>query len=364
MKVLILANHYNTLRIFRRELIKRLSSEGHEVVISIPKCDLENKSILESYGSRVIFTEFDRRGTNPLKDLSLLHEYKKLMKSERPDKVITYTIKCNIYGALASKKYKIEHYANITGLGSAFQSKNLIRLLVSFLYKISLKHSKRVFFENSGNRDTLVNEKIVKEESSVVLPGAGVNLSEFAPCPYPSINEQIRFLFIGRIMQEKGVDEYFEAIKRIKTDHPEIQFDFIGWYEDDYESSVSLLSSEQLLNFYGFQADVKPFIQRSHCIVLPSWHEGMSNTLLESAAMCRPLIASNIHGCKEAIIAGKTGFLSQVRNADSLHETIVKFIELSYEEKKEMGINGRSYMESNFDKDLVVDATLKEIFEV
>ena len=362
MKVLILANHYNTLRIFRRELIKKLHNDGHEVIISIPKCDDDNKNILESYGTKVVFTEFERRGTNPIKDLSLLREYKKLIKNEKPDKVISYTIKCNIYGALACKKYKTDHYSNVTGLGSAFQSKSLMRMLVSFLYRISLKHSKRVFFENTGNRDTLVNDKIVKQELTFVLPGAGVNLSEFSPSPYPPKQEPLRFLFVGRIMREKGVDEYFDAIKRLKSDHPEIQFDFIGWYEDNYEETVSSMVSENLLNFYGFQADVKPFIAKAHCVVLPSWHEGMSNTLLESASMCRPLIASDIHGCKEAIVDGKTGFLSKVRDSDSLYEQLLKFINLSYEEKAEMGVNGRSFMEEKFDKDLVVETTLKEIF--
>ena len=362
MKVLILANHYNTLRIFRRELIKKLSSDGHDVVISIPKCDDENKAILESYGAKVIFTEFDRRGTNPVKDIALLREYKKIIKSEKPDKVIAYTIKCNIYGALACKSYGVEHYANVTGLGSAFQTKNLMRLLVSFLYKVSLKHSKCVFFENTGNRDTLVNDKIVKLENTFVLPGAGVNLSEFSPREYPSENNPIRFLFVGRIMREKGVDEYFEAIKLIKSTYSEVQFDFIGWYEDNYESTVNSMVSENLLNFYGFQSDVKPFIEKAHCVVLPSWHEGMSNTLLESAAMCRPLIASDIHGCKEAILENQTGLLTTVRDKDSLYNALVNFINLPYPEKLSMGSNGRAYMEKYFDKDRVVDITLKEIF--
>ncbi len=363
MKILILANHYNTLRIFRRELIKRLASDGHEVIISIPKCDDENKDILASYGARVIFTEFERRGTNPIKDFALYKEYKKLIKSEHPDKVIAYTIKCNIYGALACKKFSVDHYSNVTGLGSTFQSKNLMRSLVSFLYKISLKHSKRVFFENTGNRDVLVGEKIVRKEDTFVLPGAGVNLDEFSPSEYPAKDEPLRFLYIGRIMREKGIDEYFDAIKRIKAEHPTIQFDFIGWYEDNYESIVSKMTDDGLLNFYGFQSDVKPFITRASCVVLPSWHEGMSNTLLESAAMCRPLIASNIHGCKESIIDNETGYLSNVRDADSLYEKITAFIQLPYDTKKAMGIKGRSYMEQKFDKNLVVDITLKEIFE-
>lgn len=363
MKILILANHFNTLRIFRRELIKSLSESGHEVVISIPTCDNENKEILESYGTKVVFTDFERRGTNPIKDFSLLRKYNKLIKEVKPDKVITYTIKCNIYGGYACKRANIPHYANITGLGSTFQSQGLIRKLVSFLYKTSLKRSRTVFFENEGNKNTIVNDKIIKESQAFVLPGAGVNLSEFCPTEYPLTEETVNFLFVGRIMQEKGVNEYFEAIKRIAPIYPQARFDFIGWYEDNYEETVKAMERDGLLRFHGFQSDVKPFIENAHCVVLPSWHEGMSNTLLESAAMCRPLITSNIHGCKEAVTDGYNGYLTEVRNSESLYNAIEKFILLSYEQKKEMGLNGRVFMENHFDKNMVVDMTIKEIFK-
>ncbi len=362
MKILVLANHYNTLRIFRRELLKALSEKGHEIVISIPECDADNKQILESYGTRVIFTDFDRRGMNPIKDIALYRSYSHLIADEKPNKVITYTIKCNIYGGLASKKHKVDYYANITGLGSTFQTNGLLRKLVSFLYKCSLNKSKKVFFENIGNRNTIVNDGIVKPEQTVVLPGAGVNLDEFSPTPYPEYSSPIRFLFVGRIMREKGVDEYFEAIKRIKSVYPDTCFDFIGWYEDDYEDIVKSMQCEGLLKFHGFQSDVKPFIVAAHCVVLPSWHEGMSNTLLESAAMCRPLITTDIHGCKEAVEDGSNGYITKVKDADSLYDAIKKFILLSNDERKTLGLNGRIQMEKMFDKNMVVDKTMSEIF--
>lgn len=363
MKILILANHYNTLRIFRRELIIALAKQNHEITIAIPQCDEENKRILESYGSRVVFVEVDRRGTNPLKDLALLKAYKKLIRTENPDKVITYTIKCNIYGGMACKKQHIPHYANITGLGSTFQSKNLMRKFISMLYKNALKHSRKVFFENIGNRDVLINDKIIKEYQAVVLPGAGVNLNEFPPTPYPDADDNINFLFVGRIMREKGVDELFEVIKRIKSKHKNIEFSFIGWYEDNYKSIVEEMQSNGLLVFHGFQPDVKPFIAKAHCVILPSWHEGMSNTLLEAASMCRPIITGNIHGCKEAVIDRKSGFLVEVRNPESLYNALDNFLKLSYNEKVAMGMQGRKRMEAMFDKDMVVALTIKEIFK-
>lgn len=361
-KILILANHYNTLRIFRRELICALSREN-EVTAVIPPCDDENKKILQSYGAEVRFVQMERRGMNPLKDAALLMHYNSLIKKIHPDKVITYTIKCNIYGSVVCKWRKISSYANVTGLGSTFQNNGFTRKFVSTLYKISLNKTKCIFFENTGNRDTLVNDGIVKSNQTVVMPGAGVNLREFNACQYPPEKEAIRFLFVGRIMKEKGVDELFYAINKIRERYGAIYFDFIGWYEDDYKTIVEDLQNKGYIKFYGFQADVRPFIRKAHCIVLPSYHEGMSNTLLEGAAMCRPLIASNIHGCMEAVEDGKTGYLAKVKNAESLYEKIIEFIELPYEKKKEMGLNGRSYMKKRFDKDYVVEKTMKAIFD-
>lgn len=361
MKILILANHYNTLRIFRRELLQKLSSLGHELVVSLPETDDENRKIIESYGCRIVIEpEMERRGNNPVKDLALLKNYIKLIKTEKPDKIISYTIKCNIYGAEAAKICKVPCYCNVTGLGSTFQNDNLTRKMVSVMYKFSMNKAEKIFFENVGNRDTLVKLGIVKNEQTVVMPGAGVNLEEFCETPYPADNE-IRFIFVGRIMAEKGVNELFFAIKKLKKEYNNLQFDFIGWYEDNYEDTVKDLQEKGLINFYGFQPNVKPFIEESHCIVLPSWHEGMSNTLLEGAAMCRPLITSNIHGCLEAVEDGKTGLLSEVKNEASLYETMKKFIELPYEERKQMGILGRQRMMKVFDKNLVVNKTLKEI---
>lgn len=362
MKILILANHYNTLRIFRRELLQALSKAGHVVVVSIPPCDQKNKEILESYGTRVVFTTFDRRGTNPLEDLRLLREYQKLIRAECPDKVITYTIKCNIYGAFACKAKRIAHYANVTGLGSTFQSQGRMRQLVSLLYKTSLNKSQKIFFENVGNRDTLVSEGIVRKEQTVVLPGAGVNLTEFTPSPYPEDGETLNFLFVGRIMQEKGIDEYFAAIRRLRQDFPNTRFDFIGWYEGNYEAQVEKLEAEGLIRFHGFQADVKPFIEAAHCVVHPSWHEGMSNTLLESAAMCRPLITSNIHGCMESVEDGVNGYLFQVKNEDTLYDALLRFARLSHGEKARMGLASRTLMEERFDKNMVVRLTMAQIF--
>lgn len=363
MKILILANHYNTLRIFRRELLQKMSALGHELVVSLPETDEENRKIIESYGCRIVIEpEMERRGNNPVKDLKLLKNYIALMKKEKPDKVISYTIKCNIYGAEAAKICKIPCYCNVTGLGSTFQVENFTKKMVSAMYKFSMNKAEKIFFENIGNRDTLVDANIVRAEQTCVLAGAGVNVDEFALTEYPA-DDGIKFIFVGRVMAEKGVNELFYAIKRLNEEGiKNISFDFIGWYEDDYEDTVKELQEQGLINFYGFQPDVKPYIEKVHCIIHPSWHEGMSNTLLEGASMGRPLITSNIHGCLEAVEDGVTGYLATVKDEESLYNAIKKFIDLPYEERKQMGVLGRQRMIEIFDKNKVVNQTISNLF--
>ncbi len=362
-KILVLSNHYNTLRIFRRELLKKLSGLGHEVIVSIPPTEQVEIDTLESYGTKVVITpEMERRGMNPVKDISLLNSYKKLIKEVNPDKVITYTIKCNIYGAMVCKKLKVNHYCNVTGLGSAFMADGgLMRKLVSTMYKFSMNKADKIFFENVGNRDTLVNSGIVRKEQTVVMAGAGVNLDEFPFTEYPEDDGQIHFLNVGRIMQEKGMDELFYAIKKLRNDFPNTTFDFIGWYEDNYKEIVEKMQAEGLIRFHGFQSNVIPFIQKANCIVHPSYHEGMSNTLLESSSMGRPIITSNIHGCLEAVDDGKNGYLCKVKDGEDLYQKMLKFCKLPYEDKKQMGKNARAFVAEHFDKNDVVDKTIKEI---
>lgn len=362
MKILILANHYLTLRVFRRELIQKLA-EKNEVVISIPKDDEEYMNELKSFGARLTYVKnMDRRAINPVQDLKLIKEYKKLLKYEMPDKVITYTIKCNIYGAWACKSAKIPCYCNITGLGSAFNNGGMLRFITSRMYKYSMNKAKIIFFENKGNEKTVLDMKLFKKDQTYVLNGAGVNLELFKFTPYPSDNGIISFLFFARIMKEKGVDELFYAIDKLSLEYNNLKFDFIGIYEDEYEATVNNLEKRGLINYYGFQKDVLPFIQKSNCVILPSYHEGMANTLLESASVGRPIITSNIHGCQEAVIDDVSGYLAAVRDKDDLYRKIKCFINLPYDEKIKMGIAAREHMEKMFDKNKIVDETISTIF--
>lgn len=358
-RILILANNSDGLYGFRNELLRSLSEKG-ELVTSVP--DDGRFGELEKIGCRVIETSVDRRGINPVKDLGLCLRYWKLLRREKPDLVITYTIKPNIYGGLVSRMLRIPYAVNITGLGTAFQNPGLLRSLVTFLYKIALKKAKVVFFENSGNRQVFLDAKIVPEEKTCLLSGAGVNLEHFTCAPYPE-EETTRFLFVGRVMREKGVDELFCAMERLIAEGENCTLDILGGYEEDYEATIRRHEAAGWLRYHGYVKDVRPYIEKAHCFVLPSYHEGMANTNLECAAMCRPVITSDIPGCREAVIPGESGLLCKPQDADSLYETMKHFLSVPVQIRTQMGKAGRAHMENVFDKRKVVEETMRGLLE-
>jgi len=359
-KILILANNDIGLYKFRKELIMKLMNEGNEVHISLPNG--EYILDLADMGCKFLDTEVDRRGINPLKDIKLVFKYFRMLKQVAPSVVITYTIKPNVYGGIVSQLLRIPYAINITGLGTTFQNEGLLKKIAVLLYKLACRKAKVVFFENEENRQIFIKEKLVKESQTCLLNGAGVNIEEYQFTEYPK-EETVHFLFIGRVMKEKGIDELFEVAKRIKEESAKVVFDIVGPFEDDYEDRITELSKEGIIRYHGYQKDVKPFIEQSHCFVLPSWHEGMANTNLECASSGRPVITSNIHGCLEAVENGVSGYLCEPKNAEDLYEKIKQFIHLSTEEKKNMGLAGRKRMEDIFDKKKVVEKTVSEIFK-
>ena len=360
MKILIIANNDVGLYRFRKELIERLISEGHDIHISLPYGKLVDE--LVKRGCTYIPTELDRRGINPVTDLKLFFTYLRMLRSVKPDLVITYTIKPNIYGGIAARLAKKPYAMNITGLGTTFQKQGLLRKLVTTLYKCASKKARVVFFENEGNKQVFLAENIIPQEQACVLNGAGVNLGDFPCSEYPESSPKTRFLFIGRVMREKGVDELLAATKTLLQEGFDCSLEIVGGYEEDYLATIRQCESEGWLTYHGFQPDVKPFIESCHCAVLPSWHEGMANTNLESAAMGRPVITTNVYGCKEAVAEGKSGFLAEAKDFESLYNAMKRFVMLSREERAAMGIAGRKHMESHFDKTIVVDKTLERLF--
>lgn len=353
-RILILANNSDGLYGFRRELIERLAQRG-EVFASVPDNGYYDE--LRALGCAVIETPIDRRGINPVTDGKLLLRYIKLLRQVKPDLVITYTIKPNVYGGMACRLLGVPYAANITGLGTAFQKEGALRKLVTVLYKTALKRAKTVFFENAANRDTLLREGVVTPERCRLLMGAGVDLERFAPAEYPA-EDAVRFLFVGRVMREKGVEELFTAMERLRGEGYDCTLDLLGGYEENYEPAIRSGEGAGWLRYHGYQKDVRPFIAASHCFVLPSYHEGMANTNLECAAMARPLITSDIPGCREAVEKDVSGFLCAARSSESLYGEMKRFLQLTREERVEMGLAGRRRMEEVFDKKKVVAETL------
>lgn len=360
MKILLLANASGGLYGFRKELIYELLKQ-HTVYAVVPLTLYKEE--LTQLGVRLIDFPLDRRGMNPFHDFKLFKQYVCEVKRIRPDLVITYTIKPNIYGGIACRRNKVSYAVNITGLGTAFQKRGLIRTLVKNMYRIALKKAKVVFFENSGNEDFFIDNHIIKKEQACLLNGAGVNLDQFKYLQYPEDNNIFTFLFIGRIMQEKGIDELFAAMKLLLKDGYQCKLNVVGRCEENYEPILKQHEQEGWLKYYGYQTDVIPYIRASHCFVLPSWHEGMANTNLECAASGRPLITSNIPGCKEAVIEEVSGLLCEPKNIDNLYQAMKKMIVMKREQRKHMGEEGRKHIEEVFDKRKVVAATVAELMK-
>lgn len=363
-KLLIVTNHSYMLYQFRRELIEKLLEE-YEVVLSMPFVGHEDD--FKKIGCRCIDTKIDRRGINPVTDFKLLQFYNRIISEEKPDKVITYSIKPNIYAGLVCSCKKLPYYVNVQGLGTAFQKKMLSHL-VGIMYKTAFQKVKAVFFENKGNAQEFISRKLVAEDKIIVLNGAGVNLEHYAYTPFTSRQEceasgesetgKLHFLYLGRIMKEKGIDELFTAMRRLHDEYGDkVVLDIVGFFEDEYKNAVEKLVEDGIAVFHGFQEETRPYYAMADCVVLPSYHEGMSNVLLEASAVGRPVITSDIPGCREVVEDGKSGYLCEVKNADMLFEKMKLMTDKSVEEIEEMGRCARGRMEKLFDKKKIVEQT-------
>lgn len=359
MKILIITNHSYMLFRFRRELIAALQKE-HEVILGMPFVGHEEDFL--AMGLRCINTDMDRRGINPKTDLKLFRTYRRLLKTERPDMVITYSIKPNIYAGLACSMAGIPFCVNVQGLGTAFQRKELAQV-ATVLYRAALKKARVVFFENEGNAQAFIDRKVLPRKKITVLPGAGINLEQYPLMPYPQ-NDRVHFLYLGRIMKEKGVDELFSAMRRLHDEMGDrVTLDLVGFFDEDYEAEVNALVADGVAVFHGFQTEPKPYYTAADCVVMPSYHEGLSNVLLEAAATGRPVITCDIHGCKEVVDPDVSGLLCRVKDADDLYQKMRQMAALSRGERENMGLAARKKVELEFEKGMVVEKTIHAIFE-
>lgn len=362
-KILLIANHVDWLYNLRFELIEALIMDGHEVYFLVPQDSANpNVKLLIHAGAKYFQVDMSSKGTNPFEDLSLTTMYQKMIADIDPDVILTYTIKPNIYGTYASSINGKPTIMNITGIGSSLVSGRL-KALVKWMYRCSCKKASVVFFQNQSNLDFFLENNMVHPTKTKLIPGSGVNLSKFRPMDKISKNDEtIRFLFIGRIMKDKGINEYIKAAARITEQYPNTEFQILGSYEE--EQYREQIESNPSIKYLGRSNDVREQIREVDCIVHPSYHEGMSNVLLEGAAMGKPLIASNIPGCKEIIDHGLNGYLFEPKSVDSIVDRLQLFLELDGNERLNMGLASRRKVEKEFDRNIVVGAYLQAINKI
>jgi len=357
-KILIIANADGGLYHFRKELIEAFIKKSYKVYCALPFA--EKAELIKDLGCNCINTYVSRRGTNPIEDFKLFLNYVKLIQKIKPDVVLTYTIKPNVYGGLACQVMRVPYIANITGLGTAVQNGGFMQKLTLTLYKIGLRKAKMVFFQNSENQKFMINHKIVKGNNDL-LPGSGVNLNRHCFEEYPQNDDKVILLTIGRIMRDKGVNEILQAAKIIKAEHPNVIFRFIGSYDENYQEKINDAVQEGIVEHLDNQPRVHTFIAESHATLHASYHEGMSNVLLETASSGRPIIATDVPGCKETYDDGVSGISFSAKDVDSLVRAVKRFLALTNEQKAQMGRAGRQKMENEFNREIIVNKYLEII---
>lgn len=360
-KILILANDYKTLANFRMELLRKLLAEGHQVVLSLPS-DHRNSVFLDM-GCELIETPISRHGTNPIKELKLILTYKKQIKTVKPDCVLTFTVKPNIYGSIAAASLRVPYINNVTGLGSVMQSESIMKKIMLRLQKYAYRKSSCVFFQNKGNLEYFRSRNIAGEQGRL-LPGSGVNLELHQFSDYPREAPYVDFVIVSRLRRDKGYDELFSAIDQLLPLYPKIRFHIVGWIEEEqYRAVLNRYQDNERVIYHGeiTQHQVHEVIRNCHCLIHPSYHEGMANVVMEAAAAGRPCLVSDIHGCKEGVDEGETGYCFKVADASSLQATIKRFLTESAETHRKMGQAARIKMEKEFDRNIVINKYLEQI---
>ena len=353
---------------FRAGLIRSLVEEGFEVVAAAPKDDFVPQ--LAALGARYVEIPMDNGGTNPVRDAQLWWRFRQLFKAERPDVYLGYTVKPNVYGSMAAHSLGIPVVNNIAGLGAVFISQSTVTKVVKGLYRTALNRSAHVFFQNPDDQGLFVEEGLVNKSVTSLIPGSGIDLTRFSAVADRGLpGEQMCFLLIARMLWDKGVGEYVDAARLLKQQYPQVRFALLGFMDVQNPAAISRTQVQQWVNegvveYWGTSTDVREQIAQADCVVLPSYREGTPRTLLESAAMGRPLVTTNAVGCREVVDDGVNGYLCDVRNAASLAEAMRKMILLPDDRRREMGLRGREKMERQFDEQKVIDAYLAVIRRV
>ncbi len=366
-KILFLANSGSGLYDFRGSLIRRLLADGFDVYCCIP--DETCKEQLQALGAKVIQIPINRRGTNPLQDIRLYRAYRKLLHKQQPDVVLTYTIKPNIYGGLACRKQGCSYIATVTGLGSVYegdQGRRWLQRMITRMYRWALRDCSAVFFQNKANMSRFGDLQIAGKKT-VLVNGSGVDLTRHPAEPYPERNDgKTLFLYVGRLMEEKGSKELLTAAGQLQEQYGDrFHITIVGYMETDTEETLSeqlrLAQEKGMVTCYPYATQIHPYYKEADVVLMPSWHEGMSNVLMEGAASARPGIASRIPGCEEIVQHEETGLLFPVKDAQALGKAMAQFMSLTTEQKKQMGLAARKRMETIFDREKIVDTYMEQI---
>lgn len=357
-RVLIISNVTAGLASFRTELIEQLSKEYEVFVLA---SDNGRREILESAGAIVIPVSMELHGTNPVKEIRLVSFYKKKIKEIHPQIVLTYTIKPNIYAGIAAGQLGIPVLANVTGLGPAVEQAGVLQKIAIPLYRYGLKRARKVFFQNISNRDFMLKHHMVGDDQYTLIPGSGVNLQKYTLQPFPK-TDTIDFVFISRVVKEKGIDQYIEAAKIIRQKYPDTRFHICGGCDEKYRGIIQQLNDEGTVIYHGRIDDIAGMHRLCVCTIHPSYYpEGMSNVLLEACACGRPIITTDRPGCREAVDNGVNGFIVKQKDTKDLVDKIEQFLSLTREQWQAMGIEARKKVEREFDRQIVIDKYLEEI---
>lgn len=339
----------------RGAIIERLIQEKFEVVIVGQLLDHQEK--LLQMGAKLIGVHTGRHGKNPLADLNLFLQYRRILKKERPDVVLTYNIKPNVYGGLACQSLKIHYLPNVTGLGTPVEIPGLMQKLTVQLYKLGVAGADCVFFQNEANREFFkIHDMLRTDARTRVLPGSGVDLQKYKLLPWHE--GKVHFLFVARVMKEKGIDLFLAAAHRYASEN--VIFDICGACDDP--KYLQILKNDKAVVYHGPQKDLIPYYEKCTCFLYPSYYpEGMSNVLLEAAASGRPVIAADRPGCRETLEDGQTGFLVPVNDIKAVLLATKKFLDMNEDQQCQMGKLGRKRIQENFDRQIVVRDYMEEI---
>lgn len=364
-KILLSANNAFVIYNFRYSLMKALEKKGYEIIALAG----EDKAVQDIKNEKWKFIKLNinRRGENVIDDLRLCYSYYKIYKKEKPDYILQFTIKPNIYGTLVAKVLGISVINNVTGLGDMFSTDNLINKIVRILYKISFRYPKKVFFQNNEDLNVFLNNKLIKSEICERIPGSGVDLEKFKPLKKENMDNKFRFLFLGRMNESKGVRLINEVSKKLKSKYPDVEFQLLGKiYTEEQkhisETELKQWEKESNIIYLGTSRDVRKQIREADAIIFPSYYrEGVPRSLIEAAAMAKPIITTDNVGCKDIVKEGYNGFLAKPNDLDSLMEKVEKILKMKESELTQLGINGRLKVEREFDEKIVIQKYIEAI---